>query len=282
MSAELEPRLARIHHLLLLDAAVTSEEVAALARSRYEQAGWAQSDLLTLEPGVFLTGPWTLPPELRAALDAPEWAAQAYLCIVPQDRAGELPQDLAGLDPAMDAYPYATPRGVEVATLRFLQAAARRLAGALRFGGTAVVSQPDPRTAVDLTVYTPSRLDRAEVLEVLEPHGARMDSESRSTFSLTLPPIPGRDDAGIIQVLSERHPRVPLALSGLEWAVDGARAYEVRWYPPEEFLVRGIRLTAAQRAMRAEAAATVERVARLLVELGEGMAVDDDGFVVAL
>ena len=282
MIAELDPTLARIHHLLLLDAAVSRDDVAALARSRYDTAGWAQADLLTLEPGAFLTGPWMVPPALRAALDSPDWAAQAYLCIVTQDRAGELPPDLAGLDPAMDAYPFATPRGIELDTLRFLQSAARRLAGALRFGGTAVVSQPDPRSAVDLTVYTPSRLMLEDVLAVLEPHGARLDSASRATFSLVLPPVAGRDDAGIIQVLAERHPAAPLALRGLEWAQDGARGHEVRWYPPEEFHVPGARLTASQRAIRAEAAATVERVARILCQMGEGMAVDDDGFVVAL
>lgn len=282
MTAELEPTLARLHHVLFVDAAVTPDDVAALARSRYATAGWAQADLLTLEPGVYLTGPWSVAAALRTSLDAPDWAAQAYLCVVPQDRAGALPEDLAGLDPAMDAYPFATPRGLELATLRFLQAAARRLAGAIRFGGTAVVSQPDPRSSVDLTVYTPSRLDRADVLALLEPHGAHLASASRSTFSIVLPPLPGRDDAGIIEVLAERHPVVPLALQGLDWAAEGARGHEVRWHPPEDYLVPGARLTSAQRAVRAEAAATVEQVARLLVRAGEGMVVDDDGFVVAL
>lgn len=278
MTADLDARAAHLHHLLLVDDGVTGEEIDALVRSHYPQGGWTGPETIALEFEVELTGPWRVPPALRAELDAPRWATQAYLVLVPQQREGELPAAMAGIDPILDAYPYGVPADKEMATLTFLRACARRLGGVLHLAGTAVVIAPDPDSAVDLTVFAPRFLRADEFLEAVASADARLDGRTRRTWSVSI----GLGEAGSLQVMADLHPVPPLAISGLEWVRPGTRGYEVRWHPPTAAFPESGRLSLPQRRARRRAAHAVEEVARLVASRTEGVALDDDGFLVAL
>lgn len=278
MPALLDLRLAAVHHLLVLDSSCTSEQVAALARSRYPDGSWTRQDELTLEESVVLTGPWPLDHNLRSIMDLPAWSAQAWVCLVPHERAGPLPPGLAGTDPILDAYPHAIPHGVELYTLRFLHAVARRLAGAVHLAGTGVILIPDPGSAVDLTVYGPSLFSVATLAAVTGRADAISDGVAATSWSASMLAVPGNEESGQIQVIHEPC-EVPFALSGMEWA-DAAYGTAVRWNPPE--WARGGRIHRAQRELRAEVIRQVEAVAAGIVAHTGGAVVDEDGFVVTL
>ncbi|MGM0385733.1 MAG: hypothetical protein ACQERF_07115 [Actinomycetota bacterium] len=294
---DLDPSAAHLHHLLLTDEEISRADLDSLARSRFPLAGEISLDAITLGPGLFLTGPWTVGERIRGQLDAPPWATSAYLALCPQERAGELPPELLGSDPILDAYPAGIPDGRELEVLRFLHAAARRLAGALHLAGTAVLLQPDPESAVDLAVYSPVTLAVEAVVEAIGRDDVSLDGRTRRTWSISMPAAPalrlpttrrGRrasitsavESAGILQVISDRHPMPPLAIAAFGWAAPGARGYEIRWHPPVEY--RAGRLSLAQRRVRAEVIAEVERIAREVQRLAGGVVVDDDAFLVAL
>jgi hypothetical protein len=292
---DLDPRAAHLHHLLLTDQEVSRADLDALARSWFPQAGEISLDAIALGPGLFLTGPWAVGEVIRSQLDAPPWATSAYLALCPQERAAALPPELLGIDPILDAYPAGIPHGRELEVLRFLHAAARRLAGALHLAGTAELLQPDPESAVDLSVYAPVTLTAEAVVEAIGRDDVSLDGRTRRTWSISMPAVPVRmpttarrgrraavasESAGILQVISDRHPMPPLAIAGLEWAAPGARGYEIRWHPPVEYVTG--RLALAQRRVRAEVIAEVERIAREVVRLAGGVVVDDDSFLVSL
>jgi len=274
---DLDPRAAHLHHLLLVDADVTHDDVEALVRSHYPQSGWVAADAMALEVDVELTGPWAVGTAVRRQMDAPAWLEQAYLAVCPQERSGELPEALKGLDPIMDAYPFATPQGRELRTLTFLHAAARRLGGAVHLAGTAVLLQPDPESAVDLTVYAPAYAEVEPARAAIGRDDVVLDGRTRRSWSLSMPAAAGR-----IRVVSERHPMPPLALAGLPWVAPGARGYEVRWIEPDTYSTRGGRLSISQRRVRSGVTSEIERIAGAIAELTGGVAVDDDGFIVAL
>lgn len=283
---DLDPKAAHLHHLLLTDDEVAQTDLDSLARSWFPGAGQISMDAITLGPGVFLTGPWAVGGDLRARLDAPTWATSAYLALCPAERAGALPPDLLGTDPILDAYPHGVPTGTELEVLRFLAAAARRLAGALHPAGTAVLLQPDPASAVDLAVFAPTSLTAEAVAAAIGRDDVVLDGRTRRTWSISMPALPAgagdAEPAGILQVVSDRHPMPPLAIGALDWATPGARGYEVRWHPPEEYLARPGRLSLSQRRVRAAVIAEVERIAHAVQQLAGGVVVDDDGFLVAL
>ena len=287
--AELDPQAAHLHHLLLTDQAVAPVDLDALARSWFPMAGQVSLDAITLGEGLFLTGPWTVSEAIRQRLDAPTWVHFAYLALCPTERAGALPPELLGTDPILDAYPFGIPAGRELEVIRFLHAAARRLAGALQLAGTSVLLQPDPESAVDLTVFAPVSLDVDVVVAALGREGIVLDGRTRRTWSVSFPALPrgrGRrasatSPTGVLQVISDRHPLPPLALRTLDWAVPGARGYEIRWHPPEGLPAAG-RLSLAQRQLRSRVIAEAERIAREIHRLAGGVVVDDDGFLVGL
>lgn len=276
MPAALDPHFAGLHHLLVVDGATTPEDVATLARSRYPDAAWLTPEELVLREQVVLTGPWPLTPTLQQMFDLPSWAVHAWVCLMPHERGGTLPLALAGTDPLLDAYPQAIPAGSELEVLRFLHAAARRVGGGLHLAGTGVTLVGDPQDAVDLTVYGPIDVDANLILAAGGPDAA-VDGALRRNWSVSMPALPEHPDSGIIQVTSERA-EVPFALSGMDWA-GTAYATSIRWHPAVPLSGR---LTPAERELRAAVIERVENIARTASALSGGVAVDDDGFVVAL
>lgn len=270
----LDLRFANQRHLLLLDAEPRPDDLFALIRSIYLEGGINGPDTFVLEPDVLLTGPWTVNDEARELLTLPRWVAQAWTCFVPQDRSGPLPADLRGINPIMDAYPQGVPTGIEARTLRFLHAAARRLAGALRLAGAGVTIVPDPQAEVNLNVFTPYRTRMEETLEAIRRPDAEFAGRGRKAWAVTMTALPNDSESGTLAISAVRE-EVPVAVSGFEWA-EHARVFKIRWHPPEDQRT----LTLAERTLRSEVSAEVERIAQVIAHLTNGVIVDDAGFIV--
>ena len=165
----LDAELARAHHLLVLAQDVLDEEVEALVLSRFEGGARRDSRTVDLIPGAWLTGPWVLDDAARRDLELPVWAACAYLTRCPIQRGGPVPPELRGLGGILDAFAAGPPVEDELEVVKFLQAAARRLAGGVRVAATTAVLAPDPDADVDLRVHSEVWLHPDALLAVLRP-----------------------------------------------------------------------------------------------------------------
>ncbi len=178
-----DPRLAGRHLLALPDGA-TPEQLESFARSRFagvsrqpspepdpttrgrtsRASGMARTsapgvDVLRLSRHSSMEGPFALTDDDAARLGLPAGAVAAFVVRVPRER-GEPAYpggDRDGLKRVLGA---AMPVRDEDRVLRWLVDVARRLGGALRLadddGGAVLV--PDPAAAVDLTVWSGTRL----------------------------------------------------------------------------------------------------------------------------
>lgn len=286
MSAPLVRTLAEPHHLLVLAADVHPDELEALAVSRSDTAGWVGEADLRLAPGVHLTGPWSLDPDLRAAFDLPAWAAQAFLLRCPVQRGGALPPELQGVDPLLDAFAEGVPVGVEQEAIDHLRAFARRLGGALRLAGSGAVVVPDPEAATDLTVMSPVWLDPEACLQVLQqslPHVRSLLDDVPEAAAEGLEGYGMVSELGsgdLVELIASGTARTPAVLRGEEWASEGVVTYELRWRPEHPETAFAVRPPLGQRRARSEAAALIERAAVALHAVVGGEISDDDGFLV--
>lgn len=284
----LDRGLADPHHLLVLPAEVTADDLEALAVSRDEDAGWAGPSQLRVQAGVQLTGPWGLDRALRGGFDLPAWAEQAYLLLCPVQRGGPLPPELRGIDPVLDAFPEGVPHGVESEALGHLRAFARRLGGAVRLAGSGAVVVPDADAAVDLTVLAPVWLDHDVCLQVLtqtlpEVHSLLDDIPDELARLQVLEGyaiVAHLGEGDLVEVAVGGLQQPPVVLRGTPWAHDGVVAYEVRWRPHHPEQAFAARPSLAQRRARARAGALIERTALALHALTGGEISDDDGFLV--
>ena len=342
------------HHLLVLAADITADEVEALAMSQDLHSGWVGASRLQLLPGIELQGPWAVDDELRGMLGLPDWAAQVMMLECEPTRSGPLPAALTGIDALSDAFPLAQPTGNELIALTRLRAIARRLAGALRLAGDPAVPggkprpvllTPDPETSISLTVYAPVWIapDAAATLVGSVAPGARLRMDAMSIFGpggleavgqealerlvATIgedvldeawrraekqrrevgqledralasgetieemrdgyavvadvdPDIPSR---GAIEVRVLGTDEMPLAVRGEAWASSaGVVSYGVIWLPRDSADARGETISRVARRARGAARERIERIAQVLAAAAHGVAVDDDGFLVAL
>jgi hypothetical protein len=169
VTVDLDLDLAFGHHLLVVGADVSREEVEALALSWFPRAAALGEHAILLADDAVLTGPWTVSDGDRRALRLPAHATQVYLLRCPVQRAGPPPPEL--VDPAglSGAFRSGMPFGLEAESVTFLLAAARRLGGALRVAGSGSVLAPDPDAEVNLWVYSPVWLDPDALVAVVAP-----------------------------------------------------------------------------------------------------------------
>ncbi|MDU0968907.1 MAG: hypothetical protein E7A62_07765 [Actinomycetaceae bacterium] len=144
------------HDLLILSDEVVVSEVEALAVSLWDDAGWRAPGVLTMHGDVTLRGPYTLPREVRARLRLPSWAMRAMVLDAPGETLGPIPPELVTAHPLVRAYAADQPGFAAWEVIEGLYGMARRLAGALRVGATGELLEPDPDSAVALTVYAPA------------------------------------------------------------------------------------------------------------------------------
>lgn len=320
MSADLgllDAELAWGHHLLVLSAEIESDDVEALALSRFPGASRRDGHTIDLLPGAWLTGPWRLDQASRNRLGLPAEADQAYLARAPVQRSGPVPEELRGIGGLLDAFAEGPPEATEGDVVAFLFAAARRLGGGLRVGGSGVLVLPDPAEIPDLLVHAPVWLDPDALLVVLRP----VLSDLRLIMDAGPAPLPrgagsaddperlrlhARADAfdaealaqqevreaygaisrfpddGVISVSVEAQHEPPLTVAGLAWSARGVLTYALRWYPAADAPQPGGEPSAAYTQQREQARALIEDGAAALLAAVGGQVADDDGFVVEL
>lgn len=168
-AAPLDLEVAQDHHLFVVGSAVRDEELEALAVSIRDEAGWAQPGTLRLAPGVFLRGPWTLDAPARQKLGVGADLTSAWVLDCPSARGSRPSPEDQERDEWARAFPEGMPYGIEYETLLVLQRMARRLAGAVRVAGSGYVIEPDPDSAVCLTLYSQRWCTPDDVLHALRP-----------------------------------------------------------------------------------------------------------------
>ncbi|GEK22045.1 hypothetical protein [Cellulomonas xylanilytica] len=213
----------RDRHILALPPDVAADEVEVLAISRFANARWEETPQDVLQPrgiigpmtaalGIRAVGAATVPPRtLRLArlstlngpfrmetgdavsLGLPATSTLAYILVCPRER-GEKPYPGGDRDGLKRAFPDGMPIREEERVLQWMVAAARRLGGSVRTGGSGTVLTPDVDSAIDLTVLSDSWLEPEDALRVVQSvlPRARLSEAASGTWTGPQPGV-GRD-----------------------------------------------------------------------------------------
>lgn len=293
----LAPAVAAHHHLLLLADDVDADEVEALVTSIVVDSRWttpataSMPGVLDLLPDVTdrharatLTGPWSVA-AARGALGLPAWSATAFVVDVDPDRSVAAPPLPHGYGPLLDAFGTHHPQGLERQVLDVVHACARRLAGALRVTGGAVI-EPDPDSAVDMSVHAPLWLDPDALAHVLAPalpgvevllgveetlaRGEELDGYGASWAT-------GGPEGDHVLIEVEAAEVMAPTLRFLPWTSGGVISYHLRWLEGGEPTPDGTSRAALRR--RREARRAIARAALALMAAVDGAVLDEDGFL---
>ncbi|HEY8719133.1 hypothetical protein [Pengzhenrongella sp.] len=173
-------------HLLVLTNAIVATEIETLAISRFPAAGWDQAAaveraaaglklprgvdapmVLRLTRHARLIGPYALGPRDAALLGVPKFSASVFIVEALEER-GDPPYPGGDRYGFNRAFPEGTPVRDEERVMHWLVAAARRLGGSIRVGGSGIVLTPDVQAGIDLTVFTDVWLEPETALSVMQ------------------------------------------------------------------------------------------------------------------
>ena len=170
----------RAAHLLLLPDSIDPESVDALVRQRVDDSRLFDVRRARLGRRSAITGPFYLDDDAAVVAQVPRPWSLVYSLEAPVERDAAAFADIG--DPVQRAwwmrmFPNGKPFREEGDAIELAFALARRLSGAVRVAGSAVVVQPDPRRLVDLTVWSPCWLGPDRLLDLLSPvlPGASVD-----------------------------------------------------------------------------------------------------------
>lgn len=309
LTAVLPPQHAS-DHLLALPAAV---DVEALARAWFPDARWVVAPVaeptratarpqagarfrgmaqevpsalpgeMSLGPGVTLRGPYPLTPAQTQAFDLPTRRSCAYAVQVEGAAGRDAPaQDVDHHDELTRAFPGGLPVGDELVVVQWLVAAARHARGAVLLDGAGVPVVPDPRSAVNLSLYSAYGLSPGNALALVRT----VLVQARLAGSTTA--LDGPQEFwlraetpydGAVSVAFHRTESMPLVLSTVPWRDSGPFAYHVRWDPvPDDDY--GVQQTSQLHSIaRTRMGPVVARVAQTLQTAVAGIVVDEGGFM---
>ncbi|EGQ74985.1 hypothetical protein [Actinomyces sp. oral taxon 448] len=106
--------------------------------------------------------------------------------------------------------------------------------------------------------------------------------EMRDGYSVVADVDPDNAGRGTIEVRVLGTEDMPLAVRGEAWASGGVVAYGIVWHPVDPADARNETISRVGRRARSAARVRIEQIARTLAGAARGVAVDDDGFLVAL
>lgn len=225
---------------------------------------------------VSVRGPYPLAAEAAHALGLPARGLDLY-AVVPNDGT---------------AGPVADP-GV----LAWMSAAARRSAGAVLPADRARALVPDPRSSVDLTLWSAVALAPEATVPLVRPllSGARV---AVTAAAASRHGDPGATDGGRptapgpyelvatypydgqLRLRLERSSEVPVVLTALDWREYGPFAYRATWSPPEDGEYRTDAASPLHVIARGRIAPYVARAVAALARTAGGAVVDADGYLV--
>lgn len=278
----------RDRHLLLVPTTTDPLDVDGLVRTWFPGTDLASGR--TELPGVgVLAGPHELSMEEAVAAEVPTPWVIAYDLDSPRSRSAGPPARRP--DGLHRAFPDGLPVGGELTGLEFLLAAARRLGGGVRPAGAHEVLVPDPASAVDFRVVCPLWIRPRDVAAILAHEGAGAsvvliadgrvlgDTEEHPDGK----PFEARldlDPAGAVAVIGRVARDPEPAVAGEDYATSPTAVYDVAWRAPEPQWRSSENLDGVALACRERVRAPIESVARTLAELGGGVVLDADGFLV--
>lgn len=281
----------RTRHLLLVPTTTDPLDIDGLVRSWFPQADLSGGS--TQLPGLgVLSGPHELTMEEAVEADMPTpWVVAYDLAVTPTRRNGPMPRRPDGLH---RAFPGVTPVGAELLALEFLLALARRSGGGIRAGGARDVLVPDPGQVVDMRLVCPRWIRPGDVAAILHHEG----NEGSITAAVEGRPIdleeleahgePGRAyevaldmmPAGLVSVTGRLAQGPEPAVAGEDFAASPMAVYDVRWEAPDPSWRVAEQLDGIALACRERVRGPIEGVSRTMSELGGGVVMDADGFLV--
>lgn len=275
-------------HLLLVPTVVAVDQVDALVRCWYPHSDLAGTGTADLGGRAGLHGPHELSMEAAVSADVPTPWSVAYDLEVDRSQREPAPPPRRP-DGLHRCFPEGLPTGAEMAGLELLLALARRLGGAVRTSGCQETLAPEPATAVETRVISPTWIRVADVAAVCAQEGggvevavdgdsspAGLEQPDGTPFVVGLPLGP----AGSVLVEAVVAERPEPAVAGEPFATAAMALYDVRWQAPDDDWRLADHLEGAASACRERARGRIATITRTLAELGGGVVVDADGFLV--
>ena len=106
--------------------------------------------------------------------------------------------------------------------------------------------------------------------------------EMRDGYAVVADVDPELPSRGTIEVRVLGTDEMPLAVRGEPWASGGVVSYGIVWLPRDPADARSETISRVGRRTRSAARELIERIAQAIAGAAHGVAVDDDGFLVAL
>ena len=165
--------------------------------------------------------------------------------------------------------------------LGWMPAAARRVGGAVVSADRTQVIVPDAGAAVDLTLWTGTRLASTDLVTAVRPFlaGSRLgpvEQRGDGAYSMTS----RFEFDGALTLTVEPRSAVPVAVCSLPWGEHGPWTYSVTWEPPDPSELAAEQPSRLHLIARNRVAPVVARAARAMLRVAGGMVVDDGGFPV--
>ncbi|MGF1661473.1 MAG: hypothetical protein ACFCVG_03210 [Kineosporiaceae bacterium] len=279
----------RDRHLLLVPTTTDPLDVDGLVRTWFPRTDLASGR--TELPGIgFLAGPHELSMEAAVAAEVPTPWVVAYDLDGPRTRSA--PPPARRPDGLHRAFPDGLPAGGELAGLEFLLAVARRVGGGVRPAGSPEVLVPDLAAAVDYRVVCPLWIRPADIAAILaheggpgavvvvSAEGTPLDQPAAHPDGKPFDVRLDLDPAGAVVVHGRVATRPEPAVAGEDYATAPTALYDVRWDAPEPAWRVAEALDGVALACRERVRGPIESIARTLAELGGGVVLDADGFLV--
>lgn len=278
----------RGRHLLLVPSVVGVADVDALVRCWYPESDLSGTGTADLGGTASLHGPHELSTDDAVEADVPTPWTVAYDLEVERSREEEPP--VRRPDGLHRGFGEGLPTGSELAGLELLLACARRLGGGVRVSGAHDVLTPEVASAVELRVITPIWIRAVDVRAVCEQEGdgvavavgddisagAAEAHPDGTAFAVRLEVGP----AGAVVVQAEVAVRPEPAVAGEPFGAGPMVVYDVLWAAPDDRWRLEENLEGVAAACRERVRGPLTAVARTLAELGGGVVLDADGFLV--
>ena len=302
--------LAQDHHLFCVGASVEDDELEALAVSAWDEAHWVAPGRLHLRGGVELSGPWSLPVNVRGELGLGADLTSAWVLECEPMRGARVPEELRGSDRWAEAFPEGLPFGTEYQVLLVLERMARRLAGALRIAGSGRIIQPDPDSAVSLASAFPEVIDSRELIGQDAPPQTRREAAAERELRSVAPELSdelrealARDreraeaseqvvdgyallapiaNQSMMMIEAHQVERAPHVLRWEQWAQGAVIEYRLRWLPKGQVQIPEAIVTRSERLERMRSIRDIESAATIIHAITGGAVVDEDDFLVSL
>lgn len=278
----------RDRHLLLVPTVVTPDQVDALVRCWYPASDLLGEGTADLGGRAGLNGPHELSMEAAVAAEVPTpWSVAYDLEVDTSPREGGRPARRP--DGLHRCFPDGLPTGAEMAGLDLLLALARRLGGGVRPVGAAEVLTPDVASAVETRVISPTWIKVDDVADACAHEGAEVEvsvegdtsAQARSrpdgTPFIVLVPF-GPAGAVVVQAMVAERPEP--AAAGEPFGAGPMAVYDIRWQAPEDDWRLAEHVEGVALACRERVRPSIAAITRTLAELGGGVIVDADGFLV--